>query len=199
MIFYGTKGKHLKSEKARAKQCNQCNEQTTHTISIFGRYFYIYWIPVFPLTKKGVAECDTCKTTLAPKEMNEQLRLEYDNIKRETKTPLTFWTGSLVLIGLISFFIYSGSKHKEDVIDFIANPQKGDVIDYKPSDFYSTLKVTEVTNDSVFFVRNNYEIERKSKLYKIDKEKNYSTAVYSLSRNEYQTMFDKKEFLDVDR
>lgn len=199
MIFYGTKGAHLKSQKIKAKHCKQCNEQTSHTVSVFGRYFYLYWIPVFPLSKKGVSECDTCKSTVEPKEMDERLRMEYDNIKRETKTPLTYWIGSLLIAGLIAFAAYSSSKHKEDIVDFIAEPQIGDVIDYKPSDFYSTLKITKVTNDSIYLVKNNYEIERKSKLYKIDKEKNYSDIMFSLSKKEYQKMFDSKEFLDIER
>lgn len=67
MIFYGTKGSHLKSERVSSVNCRHCEQQTSYTVSIFGRYAYLYWIPVFPLTKKGVAECDHCKITLKPK------------------------------------------------------------------------------------------------------------------------------------
>jgi len=199
MIFYGTKGAHLKSDRVSNAKCNQCGEIGSHDVSIFGRYFYIYWIPIFPLTKKGVAECNNCKATVEPKEMSEQLRLKFDNINKNTKTPITYWIGSLIITGLIAFAFFSSSQHKKDVVDYIANPKAGDVIDFKPSEFYSTLKIVEVKEDSVYFVQNNYEIERKSKLYKIDKEENYSDAIYSLSKTEYKKMFDDKEFLDVDR
>lgn len=199
MIVYGTKGAHLKSEKVTAKQCDQCDEQTSHNVSIFGKYFYIYWIPVFPTGKKGVAECNTCKATIERGQMSERLRSKFDVIKKDTKTPITYWIGSLIIVGLISFAFFASSQHKKDVVDFISSPKPGDVVDYKPTDYYSTLKVIEVSNDSVYFVYNTMEISKQSKLYKIDKDENYSTEKYSLSKSEYQKMFDDKEFLDVER
>ena len=199
MIFYGTKGSHLKSERVSGVNCRHCEQQTSYTVSIFGRYAYLYWIPVFPLTKKGVAECDHCKITLKPKEMDEQLRMKYDNVNRNVKTPITYWIGSLILIAIIAFGIYAVNQHEKDVVEYIKAPQTGDVIEYKPNDFYSTLKITRVENDSVYFAQNKYEIERQSKLYKIDKTSNYTEEVYGISLTEYQTRFETKQFLDIDR
>jgi len=199
MIFYGTKGAHLKSEKVSVTKCAHCEQQTSYTVSIFGRYAYLYWIPIFPLPKKGVAECDNCKVTLEPKQMDEHLRMKYDNVNRNVKTPITYWIGSLILLAAIAFGIYSVNQHKKDVVEYIKAPQAGDVVEYKPTDFYSTLKITRVENDSVYFAQNKYEIERQSKIYKIDKASNYTEEVYGISLKDYQKMFDTNEFLDVDR
>lgn len=199
MIFYGTKGAHLKSEKISGVKCSHCEQQTSYTASIFGRYAYLYWIPVFPLSKKGVAECDHCKITLEPKQMDPQLRMKYDNVNRNVKTPITYWIGSLIILAAIAFGYYSVSQHEKDVVEYIKAPEVGDVVEYKPSDFYSTLKITRVENDSVYFAQNKYEIERQSKIYKIDKKANYTEEVYGISLSDYQKMFDTKEFLDVDR
>ncbi|MDY0780002.1 zinc-ribbon domain-containing protein [Tenacibaculum sp. IB213877] len=200
MIIYGTKGTHLHSEKVSGVKCDHCNQQNTHTISVFGRYFYIYWIPIFPLGKKAVSECNHCKATYERKQMNEQLQLAHDNVKRNTKTPITHWAGSLVIGALIAFGIYSAKQHDNNVVDYINSPQVNDIIDYKSSDnAYSTLKITKVTADSVFVVANSMEIKRKRKLYKIDKEANYNAERFGLSLNEYKEAFDSKRFLDVDR
>ena len=64
MIFYGTKGSHLKSEKISGAKCTNCNEQTSHTVNVFGRYGYLYWIPVFPLTKKELQNVIIAKLPL---------------------------------------------------------------------------------------------------------------------------------------
>ncbi len=200
MIFFGTKGAHLYSEKVNGIKCNHCEQQTAHTISIFGRYFYIWWIPIFPLGKKGVSECNHCKVTYKRKEMSEQLKLAYDNVKRNTKTPITHWIGSLLIIGLIVFAFYSANAHKKDVTNYINAPQVNDIIDYKSSDnAYSTLKVTKVTSDSIFFIANSMEIRKRSRLYKIDKAKNYNAERYGISLLEYKQAFESKRFLDVDR
>lgn len=200
MIVYGTKGAHLKSAKVNGIKCNNCNEQTTHNISVFGKYFYVYWIPLFPLGKKVISECNNCKVTYERKAMNDQLKLAADNVKRDTKTPLTYWIGSLIIAALIAFIIYSGNQHKKDVATYITSPMVNDIIDYKSSeDNYSTLKITKVTNDSVFVVANIMEIARQSKLYKIDDDENYNAERFGLSLTEYQEAFKTKKFLDVDR
>ncbi|WP_299103909.1 zinc-ribbon domain-containing protein [uncultured Tenacibaculum sp.] len=200
MIFYGTKGSHLHSERVSGIKCNHCEQQTSHTISIFGKYFYIYWIPIFPIGKKGISECNHCKATYERKEMSEQLKLAHDNVKRQTKTPFTHWVGSLLIGGLIAFGIYAANQHEKDVVNYISAPQVDDVVEYKSSESaYSTLKVTKVTNDSIFFVANSMEISRKSRIYKIDKDKNYNAERYGISLADYKKAFDDNTFLDVDR
>jgi Holliday junction resolvase len=200
MIIFGTKGTHLHSERIGGVKCNHCQQQNTHTISVFGKYFEIYWIPVFPIGKKAVSECSHCKATYERKEMSEQLKLAHDNVKRNTKTPITHWAGSLVIGALVAFAMYSAKKHDNNVVDYINSPQVNDVIDYKSSaNAFSTLKITKVTADSVFVVANSMEIKRKSKLYKIDKEANYNAERFGLSLSEYKESFESKRFLDVDR
>ncbi len=199
MIFYGTKGAHLKSEKVSGVKCSYCEQQSSHTVSIFSKYAYLYWIPIFPLGKKGVSECDNCKRTLEPSDMSEQLKLACKNVKNDTKTPIWHWSGLAIIAALIGFVIYSSSQHKKDAIVFINEPKKDDVYEYKPGDYYSLLKVASVSQDSVFVISNNYEIERQSKLYKIDKESNYTTEPYSISREEIKELYASQKILDVNR
>ncbi|RKF03126.1 hypothetical protein C8N26_2116 [Tenacibaculum lutimaris] len=200
MIFYGTKGTHLHSEKVSGVKCTHCEQQNAHTISIFGKYFYIYWIPIFPLGKKGVSECNHCKATYERKNMSEQLKLAHDNVKRNTKTPFAHWIGSLLVGVLILFVIYSVKQHDKDVDIYINNPKVNDIIKYKSSKkAYSTIKVTNVTTDSIFFVANSMEISKRSKLYKIDKEENYNAERFGMSLSDYKDAFDNNDFLDVNR
>lgn len=102
MIIYGSKGTHLYSEEVSGIECSHCKQQSNHNISIFGRYAHIFWIPFFPLGKKGVAECTHCKRTLAPNEMNEFLKLAYKKVESVTKVPVWHWVG-LALVGLLFF------------------------------------------------------------------------------------------------
>jgi len=199
MIFYGSKGTHLHSEQVSGIKCSHCEQQTTHTISIFGRYAHLYWIPFFPMGKKGVSECNHCKITLAPKEMSESLKLAYQNVNGHTKSPVWYWSGLGVIAMIIGLVVFTGSQHKKDVITYINDPQVGDIYEYKPNEYYSLLKVTSVSNDSIFVISNDYEIERQSKLYKIDKTKNYTTKPYGISKERIKDLFESNEILDVNR
>ncbi|NNC70951.1 MAG: hypothetical protein HKN90_09040 [Flavobacteriaceae bacterium] len=199
MIFYGAKGVHLKSEKVTGVKCSYCEQQGPHTVSVFGKYAYLYWIPFFPIGKKGVSECDNCKRTLEPKEMNADLKLAYQNVKSKAKTPITHWAGTAIILVIVAFTIYSVNQHKKDVLIYLDSPEVGDVYEYQPSDFYSLLKVTSVSNDSVFVSSNKYEVERKSRLRKINKDVNFDGIPYGIGKQELLALYKSKKILDIDR
>ncbi len=199
MIFFGSRGTNLHNEQVSGIKCSHCEQTTTHTISIYGRYFHVWWIPTFPIGKKGFSECNNCKRTLESKEMNESLKLAYQNVNSNTKSPIWYWSGIGivgVLIGLISFM---AGRHDKDAITYINAPKTGDTYEYKPNESYSLLKVASVSQDSVFVISNDYEIGRQSKLYKIDKPENYTTEPYGISKDELKNLFESKDILDVDR
>ena len=201
MIFYGTKGSHLHSERKSNIKCDNCNEITAHNISVYGKYAYLYWIPVFPMSKKVFSECTNCNATKDFNGMNEKLSFASKDVKRNAKTPIWYWSGLGIIAIIFVFGIYSAKQHDKDVIDYIKNPKAGDVIEYKVDEtgYYSTLKIASVSKDSIFVIQNDYEIERKSKVYKIDKSKNYTTKPYAVSKEEFQKLFKEKIFLDIDR
>lgn len=111
MIIYGTKGTLLNSIRTKPTPCRHCNEQRPHTMSIYGKYFYIYWIPFFPFSKKGISECNHCKVSYDYDEMNEPLQRAFDNLKADTKSPLKHWIGLLIIGLLFSSTLISSLIH----------------------------------------------------------------------------------------
>ena len=199
MIFYGSKSTHLHSEQASGIKCDHCNQQTQHTFSIYGKYAYIYWIPIFPLGQKGVSECNHCKATLAPKEMNDQLKFAYQNTKANAKTPIWYWSGAAIIALFIIYGVFSSQQHKNDVANYINEPLAGDVIEFKDDNYYSTVKISTITPDSIFLIDNDFQIDKQGKTNKIDKEKNYTTDPYSISTDRFKELFEEKIFLDIKR
>ncbi len=100
MIIFGSRGTHLYSEEVSAIECSHCGQQTKHCISVFGRYAHVFWIPFFPMGKKGVSECNHCMRTLAPNEMSASLKLAYQKVSSATSTPFWYWSG-LILVGVL--------------------------------------------------------------------------------------------------
>lgn len=201
MIFYGTQGSQINSERTKGIKCDNCNEIVPHNISVYGQYGYLYWIPVFPTTKKVFSECSNCNVTQDFKGMNEQLRRTSAEIKRNTKTPIWYWSGLGIIAILISIGYYFSLEHDKDVINYIKNPVAGDVIEYKVQEtgYYSTLKIESVTKGSIFVIQNNYETDKMSGVSDINKSKNYSTPAYGVGRNQIQALFDDDIFYDINR
>ena len=70
MIIYGWKSVAGKSERAPGLICPSCNRDQM-VITTIHRYFYVYWIPLFPLKRGRFAVCDHCKKTVEGKELKE--------------------------------------------------------------------------------------------------------------------------------
>ncbi len=200
MIIYGTKSVHLKTQQPPTLVCPSCASQGTTAISVFRKHAHIFWIPLFPIGKKGISQCQHCSMVLWAKEMPEQIKRACFNLKKESKGPLWQFSG-LVLIGIfIVFSIYANGEDKKRELEYLKAPQIGDVYEFKiKTGGYSTLKVVNVTNDSVYVSPNEYEINKISKIYRIDKPENYSDIVYGISNKQIQLMYNTGEIFDINR
>jgi len=83
--------------------CHYCSNRDTLQMNIFQRYLHIFWIPVVPIGKTGVSQCAHCKQVLTMSQMPDDLKLSYDNLKLEAKTPWWAFSG-LFLIGVFVLF-----------------------------------------------------------------------------------------------
>lgn len=200
MIFYGTNSSRLKDGQLPNVTCPNCKNQTSMTYTVFGKYAYIYWIPLFPMGKVNVLECNHCKRTYKLKELPEQIQRKFE-IEKHTGVPLKHFTGlAIILIG-IGYLAYSGSKHKDDEAQFIKAPAIGDVYSIlsESKGQYTTMKVTSVTQDSVYVVFNDYEIDKRSAIYKIDKDANYGDYIDGYTKEEIVSLYNEKSIYNIDR
>ncbi len=200
MIIYGSKAVHLKTVQSKTT-CPNCGNEGSLVISIFRRHAHLFWIPLFPIGKIGVSQCQHCKQVLQAKEMPELIRREYDNLKSETKGPIWQFAGLGIIALLIVWVNYTSGEEKKMQLEYLASPQEGDVYEYKveESGNYSTLKIVDVSGDSVFVSPNEYEINKITQIHKIDKAENYSDLYYGISKSDVRKMFDSGEILDVNR
>jgi len=200
MIIYGSKAVHIKSEQSKTSICPSCGTQGSLIVSVFRRHVHIFWIPLFPIGKKGISQCQHCKNVLKTKEMPESLKKEYNTLKKKVKGPIWQFTGLGIIVVLIAWGSYVDGQDKKLAVEYIASPMNGDIYEYKiETRTYSTLKVIAVSKDSVFVSPNEYEISKKSRIYKINKPENYSKFSYGISRKKLKEMYDSGEILDINR
>jgi len=200
MIIYGARAVHLKSAQPKSIICPSCSTQGSSVISIYRKHAHIFWIPLFPITKNGISQCQHCKKVLEPKEMPEPIKREYINLKNDTKGPIWQFAGLGIIAALISWGIYTNIEDKKKESVYLQLPQMGDVYKYKVENGnYSTFKIVDVSQDSIFISPNEYEINKIGQVYTIDKPENYSEIVYGLSKTKVKEMYDSGEIYDIDR
>lgn len=199
MVIYGSSATHLETVQPQGAICPNCQEKDTTSISILSKHAHIFWIPLFPIGKKGVTECSNCKHVMTVKQMPEEYKREYNFIKGETKTPIWKFTGLVLLAGLISWGIFQSGKAKEERAVYLASPAIGDLYKTKADGMYSCMRITELSTDSVFVTPNMYEVNKRSGVNGIDKEENYLEFSYGIHRDEIGRMFNTEEIYDIDR
>ena len=106
MIFYGTRAKNIHNGQIKNVKCPHCENETSMTYSIYGKYAHVYWIPFFPIGNVGVTECNSCKRTYEIKELPENIKMKYHNEKEKdgVKTPIWFFSGLFIVAILVLYF-----------------------------------------------------------------------------------------------
>jgi hypothetical protein len=198
MIIYGTKAPLLKTEYAGIP-CPNCKTNHSIQISIFQRYAHVFWIPFFPIGKTGVSVCGNCRQVLKLKEMPADLRLSYDNLKLQTKTPIWTFSGlGIVAVIAIGVTIH-GQQNEKKIANLINKPKAGDIAQIKEKENQYTLyKVVDVKKDSVYLVINKYQTDDENDISNLE-VKGFDTAVNAISKPAYAAMYKDNKILDIDR
>jgi hypothetical protein len=199
MIIYGTRASHLMSVQLPNETCPNCNTKGSMVMSVYNRYAHIFWLPTFPVGRKGGSQCANCQQVLEPKQMPTFLKLQYDQLLAQTKIPIWSWSGLALIVGLIAFGSYSSSVNAENEKKYVEAPKVGDVYRVKTDDgAFSLMKVAEVTPDSLLILFNQYQVDKMAAVYKLN-AKEYDSVGYWMSRGAVLEMYKKKEIFGVDR
>lgn len=174
MVFYGTSSSRLKNGRLNNVTCPNCNEHTSMNYSVFGKYAYIYWIPIFPTGKENILECTNCKRTFKLKVLSNQIKQKFE-LEKHRGIPLKHFSGLAIIALLICWLSYTNAQEEKNTEIYINSPQIGDVyhIQGSTSSYYSSAKVTDIKADSVFVIFNSFEVDRKSGVDELDIKKNY--------------------------
>jgi len=199
MIVYGTRATLLKSEYL-FEPCPNCKATNSVQISIFGRYAHIFWIPFFPIGKKGVSVCSNCKQVLKDKDMPDTLKLSYDNLKTHAKTPIWNFSG-LAIVALVAIGLTISENHKNDKIGrYLAAPKKGDIFELKLADTVFTLyKVQKADADTIYFSPAKYQTNLETDVSSLSVRGFDEDSVYAVPKSSLLKMNKKEEILDIER
>lgn len=201
MLIYGSNATHVESVEIDSLACPDCNTKGSIVLSVFSKYAHLFWIPTFPIGKKGAAECQHCKKIMDPKEMPEDLKFEYDNLKSEAQTPPWHFTGLALIVGFIIWFNISSNADKKAELEYINDPIAGDIYEYKTEDGnYSIMKVINVEPGTVYMLPNTKESSRMGGVYKLYEEEFYpEDSALVVPKTALQELYDDGTIYDIKR
>ena len=195
MIIYGSKASNLKNGEIRNVTCPNCETETSMKYSNYRKYGHVYWIPLFPMSKTTLTECNHCKRTFEFFELPQpiQNKILKQNEMHPVKTPLWMFSGLFIVAGLVSFGVYNSSETDKNEAAYIKNPKVGDVYYFKcdtvPT-YYSAVRIDRVTKDSLSGTMNDYQTNLTSGMDEMDVPKNYTTEKFGASRKDLEHLHE---------
>ena len=202
IIFYGSKSSHVKSAVLDDAVCPSCENEGQMVISVFAFYAHVFWIPLFPLYKKVYANCTHCNAEYELKEMPPDLRNQCVKFRKAQKFPIWHFSGVIAVCLFILYAFISDTNASRLQNSYLSNPRVNDVYviqyeneDYTTNEVYTTMKIVEITSDSIYFADNNFFIERDAGVNTIDEDENYNYEELMSSTIEDLKELKKKGFI----
>jgi|GEM_PF-938948 len=213
MIFFGRKASKIGELDISNSKCQHCENSGTQHISVFGKYFHVYWIPFFPIGKEAVAECVHCKRTISQKEFPVTLKDKYQNNKDQIKRPIWHWTG-LGIIGaiIILFNIMDATREidprsellKADIEQMSASPtMETDSTSFKLKAFFNDFANEEINPSEFEFITKSKDdkvliLAKIPNLKKVQKEgRKQVIEMIEMLANSEESLKNKDKYIGV--
>lgn len=160
MIIYGWNSKILKHAPLTSVECENCKESASQ-ISITSYYFHIFWIPLFPYSKKATIVCNHCSHVTSEKQMSPDFKAKVKDLKAAVPTPKYLFAGLGVIAALIIFFSVNSYNTDQKQQNYLQTPLAGDIYVLKANDEvseykYYLLKVKGIEEDSLLITYNSF-------------------------------------------
>jgi hypothetical protein len=201
MIIYGTKAVKVKSENLFNVKCPSCGQSSSTEMYVFSKHFHLFWLPMFPIGKTGVAQCEHCKKVTAKKEMNGEMLEKYNELKSQTKPKIWQFAGLLLLAILIYAVSSSLAAETKREKEYLASPQAGDryyLASLTPG-FYTSFKIIKIEGDSVEVSLNMKETNKITAVASIDISENYIGLTEKYTKKQLTEMYSSGKIQDVIR
>lgn len=154
MIIFGGRASNIGNFDITNTKCDYCEQDNTQRIAVFGKYAHVFWIPIFPIGKKALAECTHCKRTIEQKEFSPELKSLYQENKKMAKRPIWHWLGLGIfglLVALISIIVITAEEDPRsqllnaDEALMVSNPtMESDSISYKIKQVFDNFATEEI-------------------------------------------------------
>ncbi|WP_170119992.1 zinc-ribbon domain-containing protein [Dysgonomonas alginatilytica] len=150
------------------RSCSDCQAYNSLSVIPVFKYAHLFWIPLFYCGKDYILHCDSCG-------LYYQGDITVDKgIAKNIKPPLWMFSGLIVIVLFLSYLFWDSKtrpeRNKQQALELVANPQKGDIYEVKFDEKeFGLYKVDRVENDSVYFLVHDYAVANAYEVSQLEK------------------------------
>lgn len=126
LMVFGIKGKTIQGPIMNIGTCPSCDCSQFHTHGVL-KYFHLYWVPMFIVSKKVGMQCTQCNQSLIhtniPRIISNKIKSTIFNKKHTTP----FFAGPIILFALVVFIAINVQLENINQAEYINNPMIDDI------------------------------------------------------------------------
>ncbi|TNE80422.1 MAG: hypothetical protein EP332_07740 [Bacteroidetes bacterium] len=199
MVLFEVKGTQLKSHTPKHLQCPHCNSKGSIQLVCFVRHVRFLGIPLFPIRKEVLNQCDHCGKRANHRQLPE-IQTEEELLKYQTKIPLQYLSGLILFLVLSGVLIFLLSDRNSPSVKRILEPQQGDVYQVKTDDrMYTLWLVDSIGSDSIYLRRNLFIVNTLNYAPQIAADSNFNTLPFASTKTDLLQLKKKGKIVHVQR
>ncbi|MBC3846825.1 zinc-ribbon domain-containing protein [Winogradskyella echinorum] len=194
MIVYitGTYQISIHSYRPKDIKCHSCGASSQVIVEKKASVFHLMYIPIFPYRIKNIFTCKSCNNVFELKDLKPEHKSYYKNFVSKKWIPIWLFSGLIVILLGIGFFVYNNIKNKEERLNKLTDGNQKQIIEFKTDNGqYTTLRTVKITSDSIWLNYNNYEIETYDLIYRISGSGNYASDTLKVNINDIKELFEQ--------
>ena len=198
MVLIGIRDSNVKNGQILNSKCPKCKSINSLHFSIYRRYTHITLIPLFPVGKYVNIQCTSCEEFFDYEDLTEDSQIQLKN--QRLKNSIWMFTGILILICCFVYEINYYLNIKNETFNYIENPKKDDIYNLKDSNgYYSTMRIDNLTNDSIYGILNDYNVYLPTDLDDIDIPENYTNKKIKYSKKDLYLLQKNDQIFSITR
>lgn len=189
IVLIGTNSSVIKKGYVTNVVCPKCKNESTLNYSVYSKYTYLTLIPLFPVGKEAIVECENCHEIIELQDLDDTTISKLASENNNLKNPIWMYFGSFVVALTMIYGIYYYFKSNNETEIYIQNPTINDVYCIKDAKgFYYTFRIDKISNDSIFATENDYQVSMPYDIDEINEPKNYTKNKVSYTKSELQNL-----------
>lgn len=159
MIVFGYRMKVLEPVPLPEARCPHCGEENVAVYPAW-RYFFIYFIPIFPYKRVSVLGCLSCTQASDVESYPPEIGMEAEAITKEASPPKSLFAGLYVAAAVYFIVLVVGWTRNRDTDTYVTDLHVNDVVVMKLESEsaypYLPMHVVEIVGDSVHLRARKY-------------------------------------------